>query len=46
MTAVDSLEADIKKLFEDNSLKDVEQIQKKIQHECERKQIELRTLVG
>ncbi|XP_076630007.1 conserved oligomeric Golgi complex subunit 1 isoform X2 [Colletes latitarsis] len=40
------LELDINKLFEDFTIKEIEGIQKKIQHESDRKKIELRTLVG
>lgn len=40
------LELDINKLFEDHTIKEVEAIQKQIQQECDRKKIELRTLVG
>lgn len=40
------LDLDIKKLFEEHSIKDIELIQKQIQHESDRKKIELRTLVG
>lgn len=37
---------DIDKLFQEHSIKEIEQIQKAIQHESDRKKIELRTLVG
>lgn len=37
---------DIKKLFDEHAIKDIELIQKQIQHESDRKKIELRTLVG
>lgn len=40
------LEVDITKLFEAHTIKEIEQIQKQIQQESERKKIELRTLVG
>ncbi|XP_076240433.1 conserved oligomeric Golgi complex subunit 1 isoform X2 [Calliopsis andreniformis] len=40
------LDLDINKLFEEYTIKEIEGIQKKIQHESDRKKIELRTLVG
>ncbi|XP_032451954.1 conserved oligomeric Golgi complex subunit 1 isoform X1 [Nasonia vitripennis] len=40
------LDLDIRKLFEEHGIKDIELIQKQIQHESDRKKIELRTLVG
>ncbi|XP_076229389.1 conserved oligomeric Golgi complex subunit 1 isoform X2 [Nomia melanderi] len=46
MTATNYLDLDINKLFEDFTIKEIEGIQKKIQHESDRKKIELRTLVG
>ncbi|KAL7304408.1 hypothetical protein TKK_0003206 [Trichogramma kaykai] len=39
-------EQSIEKLFQEHSIREIEQIQKKIQYESDRKQIELRTLVG
>ena len=46
MTGKQLLDLDINKLFEEHTVKDIEQIQKKIQYESDRKKIELRTLVG
>ncbi|XP_046432315.1 conserved oligomeric Golgi complex subunit 1 isoform X1 [Neodiprion fabricii] len=46
MPVVNLLELDIKTVFEGHTIKEVEQIQKKIQNESERKKVELRTLVG
>ena len=46
MTTTNYLDLDINKLFEEFTIKDIEGIQKKIQHESDRKKIELRTLVG
>jgi hypothetical protein len=40
------LDLDIKQLFEQHTIKDIELIQKQIQNESDRKKIELRTLVG
>ncbi|XP_057331715.1 conserved oligomeric Golgi complex subunit 1 isoform X1 [Microplitis mediator] len=40
------LNLDINKLFEDHTIKEIEQIAKKIQAESDHKKIELRTLVG
>ncbi|KZC12421.1 PREDICTED: conserved oligomeric Golgi complex subunit 1 [Dufourea novaeangliae] len=40
------LDLNIDKLFEDFTIKEIEGIQKRIQHESDRKKIELRTLVG
>lgn len=40
------LDLDINKLFEQHTVKEIEEIQKKIQLESDRKKIELRTLVG
>lgn len=40
------VDLDIKKLFEEHTIKDIELIQKHIQNESDRKKIELRTLVG
>lgn len=40
------LDLDINKLFEKHTIKEIEEIQKKIQLESDRKKIELRTLVG
>ncbi|XP_011499095.1 PREDICTED: conserved oligomeric Golgi complex subunit 1 [Ceratosolen solmsi marchali] len=46
MSADKFLDLDIKQLFEQYTIKDIELIQKQIQNESERKKIELRTLVG
>ncbi|XP_017889785.1 conserved oligomeric Golgi complex subunit 1 isoform X2 [Ceratina calcarata] len=46
MTTTNYLDLDINKLFEEHTIKEIEAIQKKIQHESDRKKIELRTLVG
>ncbi|XP_011334324.2 conserved oligomeric Golgi complex subunit 1 isoform X1 [Ooceraea biroi] len=46
MTATNYLDLDINKLFEEHTIKEIEEIQKKIQLESDRKKIELRTLVG
>ncbi|XP_067206768.1 conserved oligomeric Golgi complex subunit 1 isoform X2 [Linepithema humile] len=46
MTTTNYLDLDINKLFEEHSIKEIEEIQKKIQLESDRKKIELRTLVG
>ncbi|XP_076174004.1 conserved oligomeric Golgi complex subunit 1 isoform X2 [Ptiloglossa arizonensis] len=46
MTTTNYLDLDINKLFENFTIKEIEAIQKKIQHESDRKKIELRTLVG
>lgn len=46
MTTTNYLDLDINKLFEEYTIKEIEAIQKKIQHESDRKKIELRTLVG
>ncbi|KAJ8688562.1 hypothetical protein QAD02_024357 [Eretmocerus hayati] len=46
MSADKFLDLDINKLFEEYAIKDIELIQKQIQHESDRKKIELRTLVG
>jgi len=46
MTATNYLDLDINKLFEEHTVKEIEEIQKKIQLESDRKKIELRTLVG
>lgn len=40
------LDLDINKVFQDHTIKEIEQIQKKLQNESERKKVELRTLVG
>ncbi|XP_043288617.1 conserved oligomeric Golgi complex subunit 1 isoform X2 [Venturia canescens] len=40
------VDLDINKLFEEHSIKEIEQIQRAIQLESDRKKIELRTLVG
>ncbi|KAG7200581.1 hypothetical protein KM043_001141 [Ampulex compressa] len=46
MTTTNYLDLDIDKLFEEHTIKEIEEIQKKIQQESDRKKIELRTLVG
>ncbi|XP_015184927.1 PREDICTED: conserved oligomeric Golgi complex subunit 1 isoform X2 [Polistes dominula] len=46
MTTLNYLDLDINKLFEQHTIKEIEEIQKKIQLESDRKKIELRTLVG
>lgn len=46
MTTTNYLDLDINKLFEQHTIKEIEEIQKKIQLESDRKKIELRTLVG
>ncbi|XP_032688873.1 conserved oligomeric Golgi complex subunit 1 isoform X2 [Odontomachus brunneus] len=46
MTTTNYLDLDINKLFEEHTIKEIEEIQKKIQLESDRKKIELRTLVG
>lgn len=46
MTATNYLDLNINKLFEEHTIKEIEEIQKKIQLESDRKKIELRTLVG
>lgn len=46
MTTTNYLDLDINKLFEQHTVKEIEEIQKKIQLESDRKKIELRTLVG
>ncbi|KAK0180195.1 hypothetical protein PV327_005864 [Microctonus hyperodae] len=46
MSSENYLEMDINKLFEVHTIKEIEQIQKKIQVESDRKKVELRTLVG
>ncbi|EFN69858.1 Conserved oligomeric Golgi complex subunit 1 [Camponotus floridanus] len=46
MTTTNYLDLDINKLFQEHTIKEIEEIQKKIQLESERKKIELRTLVG
>ncbi|XP_043678269.1 conserved oligomeric Golgi complex subunit 1 isoform X1 [Vespula pensylvanica] len=46
MTTINYLDLDINKLFEQHTIKEIEEIQKKIQLESDRKKIELRTLVG
>lgn len=46
MTTNNYLDLDINKLFQEHTIKEIEEIQKKIQLECDRKKIELRTLVG
>ncbi|XP_011143993.1 conserved oligomeric Golgi complex subunit 1 isoform X2 [Harpegnathos saltator] len=46
MTTTNYLDLDINKLFEKHTIKEIEEIQKKIQLESDRKKIELRTLVG
>ncbi|KYQ53960.1 Conserved oligomeric Golgi complex subunit 1 [Trachymyrmex zeteki] len=46
MTTTNYLDLDINKLFEQHTIKEIEEIQKKIQLESDRKKLELRTLVG
>jgi len=46
MTTTNYLDLDINKLFQEHTIKEIEEIQKKIQLESDRKKIELRTLVG
>lgn len=46
MTASNYLDLDINRLFAEHTIKEIEEIQKKVQHESDRKKIELRTLVG
>ncbi|XP_015609799.1 conserved oligomeric Golgi complex subunit 1 isoform X2 [Cephus cinctus] len=46
MPALNLLDLDINKLFEEHTIKEIEEIQKKIQYESDRKKVELRTLVG
>ncbi|XP_012251073.2 conserved oligomeric Golgi complex subunit 1 [Athalia rosae] len=46
MPVLNLLELDIKEVFEKHTIKEIEQIQKKIQNESERKKVDLRTLVG
>lgn len=46
MSSENYLEMDINKLFEVHTIKEIEQIQKKIQVESDWKKVELRTLVG
>ncbi|KAK2584951.1 hypothetical protein KPH14_002543 [Odynerus spinipes] len=46
MSTINYLDLDINKLFEQYTIKEIEEIQKKIQLESDRKKIELRTLVG
>ncbi|XP_014482277.1 PREDICTED: conserved oligomeric Golgi complex subunit 1 isoform X2 [Dinoponera quadriceps] len=46
MTTTNYLDLDINKLFEEHTIKEIEEIKKKIQLESDRKKIELRTLVG
>lgn len=46
MSQKNYLNLDINKLFEDHTIKEIEQIAKKIQAESDHKKIELRTLVG
>jgi len=46
MTTTNYLDLDINKLFEEHTIKEIEEIRKKIQLESDRKKIELRTLVG
>ncbi|XP_043486152.1 conserved oligomeric Golgi complex subunit 1 [Polistes fuscatus] len=46
MTTINYLDLNINKLFEQHTIKEIEEIQKKIQLESDRKKIELRTLVG
>ena len=46
MTTTNYLDLDINKLFEEHTIREIEEIQKKIQYESDRKKIELRTLVG
>ncbi|XP_023288595.1 conserved oligomeric Golgi complex subunit 1 isoform X2 [Orussus abietinus] len=46
MPVTNYLNLDIDKLFEEHTIKEIEQIQKKIEIESERKKIELRTLIS
>lgn len=46
MPVLNLLDLDINKVFEEHTIKEIEQIQKRIQNESERKKVELRTLVG
>lgn len=46
MATINYLNLDVHKLFEQYTIREIEEIQKKIQVECDRKKIELRTLVG
>lgn len=41
-----AMDLDVNKLYEEITIKEIEQIQKKIQYDSDRKKIELRTLVG
>ncbi|XP_034935180.1 conserved oligomeric Golgi complex subunit 1 isoform X2 [Chelonus insularis] len=46
MSSKNYLDLDINKLFKEHKIKDIEEIQKKIQAESDWKKVELRTLVG